>query len=81
MPIKYTILLIFLIALNGCASSSSLKKSADNNVKAEKYYESIGQPEVAEQHRKMAQENRKDSRKFSTLLFDIFFDNDDKKQN
>ena len=25
MPIKYTTLIIFLIALNGCASSSSLK--------------------------------------------------------
>ncbi|WP_448248478.1 hypothetical protein [Thalassotalea agariperforans] len=81
MPIKYTTVFIFLIALNGCATSSALERSADNNVKAGKYYESIGQSEVAEQHRKIAAQNRKDSRKFSTLLFDIFFDNDDKEQN
>ena len=45
--------LIFLIT--GCTSSSELNISADNNDKAETYYQSIGQPQVADQISREAQ--------------------------
>jgi len=81
MPIQNTILFILILVLNGCASKSELNKRADNNEKAGDYYESIGQPEAAKQERKMARENREDSRKIETILFDILFGKDDKKKN
>lgn len=43
--------------VSGCASRSELTKQADNNAKAADYYESIGQPGVAEKSREMAKEN------------------------
>jgi|TARA_B110000014_G_C19853123_1_gene442031 outer membrane protein OmpA-like peptidoglycan-associated protein len=80
MPKRNMIFIILFLVLGGCTSSSELKKRASNNEKAGDYYESIGQPEVAKQEREMAQENRKNSRKFETLLFDILFGKDDKNK-
>jgi len=55
----FSLTLIFLIA--SCSSSSELNVRADNNDKAKVYYESIGQPQVAEQISKNAQGKNKNA--------------------
>ena len=77
MPKKIIILIFSFLILTGCASSSELNKKAENNAKAGKYYESIGQPEAAKRSREMAQENKDDSLSIDAILFDLFFGADD----
>lgn len=71
-------LLVLIFLLSGCASNSELNKRADNHDKAGDYYESIGQPQVAEQERRMAQEDRNDSLKVDAILVEIFKPKKDK---
>jgi len=76
---KSNLFLLVLISLfSGCASNSELNKSADNHDKAGDYYESIGQPQVAEQERRMAQENRDESLEVDSILVEIFKSKKDK---
>ncbi len=41
-------LVVLMFLFSGCASNSELNKRAENHDKAGDYYESIGQPQVAE---------------------------------
>ncbi|NMP32547.1 hypothetical protein HII17_13355 [Thalassotalea sp. M1531] len=66
------ILLVFILLMTGCASSTSLKKQAENNVKAAEYYKSIGQPQVAEEEYKEANKNRDSASQLSSILVDLF---------
>jgi hypothetical protein len=69
---------IFLFLLHGCASSSALKESADNNEKAGDYYESIGQSEVAKKERELAKKKHKRSNSIEVSLFGLIFGDSDK---
>ena len=65
-------LFVLTLLFSGCASNSELNKRADNHDKAGDYYESIGQPQVAEEERRIAQGNRDDSLKLDAILVEIF---------
>jgi len=65
-------ILVLIFLFTGCVSNSELNKRADNHDKAGDYYESIGQPQVAEQERRMAQKNREDSLEIDAVLVEIF---------
>ncbi|MGB1199243.1 MAG: hypothetical protein ACPG46_09350 [Thalassotalea sp.] len=77
----YVITLLFILLLGGCASSKQLQKEANQNAKAGEYYESIGQPNAAQQERSSARSNRKEAFRIETLLYDIFFGGNDKKKS
>lgn len=63
----FSLTLIFLIT--SCSLSSELNLRADNNDKAEVYYESIGQPQVAEQISKNAQKKNKKASLVDAVLY------------
>jgi hypothetical protein len=70
---KSNLFLLVLIPLfSGCVSNSKLNKVADNHDKAGDYYESIGQPQVAEKSREMAQKKREESLQVDAILTEIF---------
>ena len=71
-------LLVLLFLFSGCASNSELNASANNHDKAGDYYESIGQPQVAEKEREIAQKKRDDSLKVDAILVEIFKDKKEK---
>jgi len=62
----FYLILIFLIS--GCTSNSKLNQRADNNDKAKTYYESIGQPQVADQISREAQGKNKGSSLLGAVL-------------
>ena len=78
MPKSHVFFSALILLFTGCVSNSELNKRADNHDKAGDYYESIGQPEVAEQERRMAQENREASLEVEAILVEIFKNKKDK---
>ena len=63
--------LILNLSISGCASYSELKKSSANHSKAGKYYESIGQPQVANEEHELAQRDRKKALKPEAIIQEI----------
>jgi hypothetical protein len=70
--IKKTTILVLMMVVTGCASSSDLEKRASNHDKAGRYYESIGQPNAAREEYRTAKEDRDDSVNIIAILVDIF---------
>ncbi|KGJ86389.1 hypothetical protein [Colwellia psychrerythraea] len=71
--LKLTVVIIFSLVLGGCMSSAELSKMSENNVKAGRYYESIGQPQAAQRAYKAAAKHKKQSEEDETILFDILW--------
>ncbi len=71
--LKLTVVIVFSLVLGGCMSSTELSKMSENNVKAGRYYESIGQPQAAQREYKAAAKHKKQSEADETILFDILW--------
>lgn len=67
------IIIILVLLLSGCISSSEYRKRANNNIKASNYYESIGQSIASNEEQKMALSNQKKARSIETFITDLFF--------
>ena len=70
---KLIVIIIFSLVLGGCMSSSDLSAMSKNNVKAGRYYESIGQPQAAQREYKAAAKHKKQSEEDETILFDMLW--------
>lgn len=75
---KLSALLLSLLLLSGCANrpASKYEEIAHFHDKKRDYYASIGEPHVAEEHRKLAEEARKKSlsdRAFAEDIFSMLF--------
>ncbi len=58
--------------LAGCASSSSLERSANNHAKARDYYESIGQPDAALEENNEANKDWDSANDLLPILVEVF---------
>jgi hypothetical protein len=72
MKFQRIIYFVLIGVITGCASSTSLKKSADNHEKASEYYKSIGQNPTADEERALAKEDNDESLGIIAILVDIF---------
>lgn len=72
---KYSFFLSAVIAtvvVSGCASSSSLERSANNHAKARDYYESIGQPDAAREENNEANKDWDNANDLLPVLVEVF---------
>ena len=60
------------IFLTGCASSSSLERSANNHAKARDYYESIGQPGAALEEDNEARKDLDSATDLLPMIVEVF---------
>jgi hypothetical protein len=64
--------LILLIFMAGCTSSSHLEQRAENHAKAGDYYESIGQPEAAKEAYQAVKKDKNDAWGIIPILVDLY---------
>ena len=61
-----------MLCTSGCASTSEIENQASRHDKASEYYDSIGQPDVAKQESREAQNKRDSANDAIPLLFELF---------
>lgn len=64
-------IVIFLLLLTGCASSSDMERRANNHAKAGNYYQSIGQPGVAQGEYSRSKKAREDAEGLFPFLVEL----------
>lgn len=69
---KLIILPLVALNLSACTTSSHYQKSAQYHLKAARYYDSIGQPAVAQQEYSLAQESQKRALSPIPVMIEIF---------
>lgn len=61
-----------LIVVTGCSSTQELKSQAKNHDKAREYYESIGQPQAAQEEGALANQKRDRASDADTFFVSFF---------
>ncbi len=68
---KMIVFIVVISSVSGCASSADLNKSAMNNERAADYYESIGQPGIADEERQLARDNYNDASSAEMIIVEL----------
>ncbi|XQW84070.1 hypothetical protein ACOYR1_13095 [Thalassotalea piscium] len=69
--VKFLAISVILI-ISGCASSSDLEKTANNHAKAGNYYESVGQPNAANDEYNQASKTHDNANGFFPIVIELF---------